>query len=186
MQTWYRQPPTNKTVSASRTQVIWYALDVLLFLMLVGPALAPLFLASPIWFFNKIATWIIYPLGMFICPQDQHSVHVMGGMTAVCSRCYAAIGGLLAVRLALTANPQVASPVAALTRWWRGLRMRQRAFFIVTIFALWTLDVYAEQVGWWHWGQPVLIATGPVIGLGVGFLAYGLLAALTQVRPSWD
>jgi hypothetical protein len=185
----YRQPQpliTNPIRITDGTRRIWYALDILLVLIMIGPVLAPLFHNTNIWLFDRIAHWIIYPLGQFICPQDQHAVPIMGTVMAVCTRCYAGIGGLFVVRMALTGDPNGKGLPAWLARTWWGTPMMGRALFIITIFALWTVDVRAEQLGWWTWSQPMLIATGPIIGLAVGFLVYGLLAALTRVRPAWD
>ena len=68
---------------------IWYALDFILVLMIIGPVIAPLFHASGLWLFESIAHWIIYPLGAWICPQDQHAIPIMGHMMTVCTCCYA-------------------------------------------------------------------------------------------------
>ncbi len=163
----------------------WRGLDVLLVLIIIGPVLAPLFQASGVWLFQAIAQWIIYPLGAWICPQDQHSLHVGRHLMAVCTRCYAAIGGLFLVRLALSSDPSGVGVGSRLARWWLGAPDYGRIGFIVGVIALWQADVWAERLGWWSWGQPVLIATGPVVGLAVGFLAYGLLAWVTGRQPAW-
>lgn len=165
----------------------WIALDVLLFLIIIGPILAPLFVASNVWLLDRIARWIIYPLGQLICPQDQHALHIGANFMAVCTRCYAAIGGLFLVRLALSSDPNgdgigIGSRLA---RWWLGVPSAGRLLFIVGIIALWQFDLWAERVGWWSWEQPMLIATGPIVGLAIGFLVYGLLGWLTGRRPAW-
>jgi hypothetical protein len=162
------------------------ALDVLLVLIIIGPVLAPLFDATGIWLFERIAHWIIYPLGQWICPQDHHAVGVGDlGLMAVCTRCYAAIGGLALVRFALTSDPEASGIAGRLARWWRARTLPERVLFVVGIIGLWQLDVWAERLGWWSWGHGMLIATGPIVGLAVGFLAYGLLAWLTGRRPAW-
>jgi hypothetical protein len=163
----------------------WVALDVLLFLIIIGPVIAPLFVASNVWLLERIALWIIYPLGQLICPQDQHALHIGKNFMAVCTRCYAAIGGLFLVRLALTSDPNGQGVGSRLARWWLNVPSLGRLFFIVGIIALWQFDLWAERVGWWSWEQPMLIATGPIVGLAIGFLVYGLLAWLTHRRPAW-
>ncbi|MDQ4075041.1 MAG: DUF2085 domain-containing protein [Chloroflexota bacterium] len=165
---------------------LWRALDVLLILIIIGPVLAPLFEASNIWLLERVARWIIYPMGLWICPQDQHAVHVAGHVTAVCSRCYAAIGGLFLVRLALTSDPAGSGVGASLSRWWRGVSRSGRIAFILGVIALWRMDLWAERLGWWSWGHGVLVATGPIVGLAVGFLAYGLLTVMTGREASWN
>ncbi len=165
---------------------VWRALDMLLFLIIIGPVLAPLFEGSGIWLFQKIAGWIIYPLGFWICPQDQHILHIGHNLMAVCSRCYAAIGGLFLVRLALTSDPTGDGVPARLARWWAARAWATRALFIVGVIALWQLDVWAERLGWWSWGQGMLIATGPIVGLAIGFLVYGLLLGVTGRRAAWE
>lgn len=179
---WQTTRPPARAAWASRA---WAALDVLLFLIIVGPVLAPLFHASGLWLFDRISHWIIYPLGQWICPQDQHALPIAGQMMAVCTRCYAAIGGLFLVRLALTSDPAGSGAGSWLARRWQSTPSGGRAAFVVGILSLWQLDVWAERLGWWSWGQPMLIATGPIIGLAVGFLAYGLLARLLGTRAAW-
>lgn len=167
------------------TRRLWRALDLLLALMIIGPIVAPLFHASGLWLFDRIAHWIIYPIGQFICPQDQHALPIAGHVMAVCSRCYAAIGGLVVVRMALTGDPAGSGPGAWLARRWSRLPGAGRAAFIVGVIGLWQLDLWVERMGWWAWEQPVLIATGPLVGLAIGFLAYGTLARLTGLRAAW-
>lgn len=174
---------TKRTVRETR---IWYAFDLLLLLMITGPILAPLFHLSGLWLFDRIAHWIIYPLGMWICPQDQHTLPIMGQAMSVCSRCYAAIGGLFLVRLALTSDVNEKGVGAWLARRWHERQGWQRLTFILAIISVWQFDIWAERLGWWSWGQGMLIATGPIVGLAIGFLVYGLLAQLTSVRPAWQ
>ncbi len=165
---------------------VWRVLDGLLALIIVGPILAPLFEASGLWLFQGIARFIIYPMGQWVCPQDQHALHIGHNVMAVCTRCYAAIGGLTLVRVALGSNPQGNTVGARLARGWHALPGAGRVLFIASIIALWQIDVRAERLGWWSWEQPVLIATGPLIGLAVGFLVYGALLWLTGRRAAWQ
>ena len=178
---------STQATASLRHPRVWRALDILLALIIVGPILAPLFDATGLWLFQRIAHWIIYPLGQWICPQDHHTVMVGGwGLMAVCTRCYAAIGGLFMVRLALTSAPHDGSVGGRLAGWWAARSSVQRFLFIVTIITLWELDVWAERWGWWSWGHGMLIATGPIVGLAVGFLVYGLLSWLTDRQPTWN
>ena len=154
--------------------------------MIIGPILGPLFHASGIWLFDQIAHWIIYPLGVWICPQDQHAIPIMGHAMTVCTRCYAAIGGLFSVRLALTSDPNKKGFGSSLARMWRKRTNMERLAFIMGVITLWQLDLWVERLGWWSWGQGMLIATGPFVGLAIGFLAYGLLARFTGLRAAWN
>ena len=165
---------------------IWYALDFILVLMIIGPILGPLFHASGIWLLDQIAHWIIYPLGVWICPQDQHAIPIMGHAMTVCTRCYAAIGGLFSVRLALTSDPSKKGLGSWLARIWRQLSNKEQFIFIMSVITLWQLDIWAERLGWWSWGQGMLIATGPLVGLAIGFLFYGVAARLTGLRAAWN
>lgn len=165
---------------------IWNGLDLVLVLIIVGPVLAPFFLASGLWPLPTVAQRIIYPLGRWICPQDHFMVGIGPGLMAVCTRCYAAIGGLLLVRTALSADPTGQGVAGRLARRWSTLRMPARALAIVSVVALWQVDIWAERLDWWSWGQGMMVATGPVVGLAIGFLAYGLLAAATGRPAAWD
>lgn len=142
-------------------------LDGLLVLFLIGPPLAPLFLASEIRLFELIAGWIIYPLGLAICPQEQHLLPLAGHPMAVCLRCYAALGGLVLFRYRLPPG-------------WRLPRLG--LLLALTVVALWQLDVWAEYWGWWGWGPLGQILTGPPLGVAIGGLLYGRL--LPPLRPA--
>lgn len=183
----YRQPPALAySQQPAAIKRWWYLLDFILMLMIIGPVLAPLFHNSGIWLFDRIAHWIIYPLGQLICPQDQHAVPIMGTLMAVCTRCYAAIGGLALTRLALTSDPNGTGVGAWVSRQWHRLPRVGRLVFIVGVIALWVLDVQAEQLGLWSWSQPILILTGPIIGFAIGFTAYTLLALITRTKAGWN
>lgn len=177
---------SRPTLSPRARHRVWAMLDVILVLIIAGPLIAPLFTRSGIWPLPWVAREIIYPLGHFICPQDHYSLSYLGGVMAVCTRCYTAIGGLFLVRTALSADPAGPGLPSRLARWWRRRSMGQRALLIVVVIALWWLDIVAGRIGIVAWSQPVMIATGPIIGVAVGFLAYGLLAALTGRAPQWD
>jgi hypothetical protein len=83
---------------------LWRALDVLMAFLVSGPLVAPLFVASDIAFLKWVALGIIYPLGWLICPLPHLAHHIGSNPMAVCAVCYAAIGGLLMMRLALVPN----------------------------------------------------------------------------------
>jgi hypothetical protein len=90
--------------NASSRRQFWRALDVLLGLLISGPLVAPLFVASDIALLKWVALGIIYPLGWLICPAPHLAHHIGSNPMAVCAVCYVAIGGLLLMRLALVPN----------------------------------------------------------------------------------
>lgn len=177
---------SRPTLSPTQRDRLWVGLDIVLALIIMGPVIAPLFVRSGLWPLPWVAREIIYPLGHFICPQDHYSLSYLGGVMAVCTRCYAAIGGLFLVRAAMSADHEGTGFASRLARWWRRRSMAVRALLIVTVIGVWWLDIVAGRIGIVAWSQPVMIATGPIIGLAVGFLAYGLLAALTGRAAAWD
>src|SRR5437868_8529182 len=72
--------------------------DASLWILLVGPLVAPLFVALGIGVLRPFGGGI-YLLGEAICPKVDVHLMFLGQPMAVCSSCWAAVFGLWAIRL---------------------------------------------------------------------------------------
>lgn len=159
--------------TASPRSRAWLLVDVVLGFMAAGPILAPLFRASGLPLFVPVGEGIT-ALGFWICPQPEMAFQLAGYPWAVCSRCYTALIGIIAVRVAYGRRGNAF--VFMEKRSW-ALRLILAAL----TFGLWQLDVHAMHHGWWDGGQPTMILTGLWLGLGVGM---ALLAGLHRlIKP---
>lgn len=151
--------PVNRRTVKPRNRG-WLLVDILLGFMAAGPILAPLFRASGLPLFVPVGEGIT-TLGFWICPQPEMAFQLAGYPWAVCSRCYAALIGIIAVRVAYGRRGDAFTFMEK--RSW-ALRLTLAAL----TFGLWQLDVHAMHHGWWDGGQLTMIVTGLALGLGVG------------------
>lgn len=161
----------------------WWPADVVLGFMLSGLVVGPLFTAIGGPLFGPIGQFV-YWLGLGICPEPAHHfIHIAGYSEVVCTRCMAAIGGLVIVRW-LYARPH------RLNRWWAVKSWSHRFAFSLPILVLWQLDIYAVYAGWWDSAPWVQAVSGVLVGLAIGLLVYPLLVWLSmrsrvgQERPA--
>ena len=153
----------------------WWPADVLLGFMLSGLLVGPLFTAIGGPLFGPIGAFV-YWLGLGICPEPPgHFFQVAGFTEVVCTRCIAAIGGLVLVRW-LYARPQ------RVNRWWKRLTWPQRFALTAPVLALWQLDIHAVYAGWWDSAPWVQSISGVLVGLAIGLLVYPVLVWLSQRR----
>lgn len=155
------------------------AADILLALIVSGPLLAPLFRASGLWPLVPIADWIIYPLGLLICPEDFMLPSWQGHVVAVCTRCYAAIGGLLLVRLSLTRQ-------TGFSRAWAALPFAAQLLLIGGTILVWQIDVWGLNRGIWSHSHLYEMMMGLPLGLAIGLLVYSVIARAAGQRPAWE
>jgi uncharacterized membrane protein len=150
--------------------------DLILTILLVGPLVGPIFHAWG-WPVLEWLNWPIYLMGENVCPQPIFRLEVLGAPMVVCSRCWAAVGGLWVIRLAYS-------------RWGRGPTWRAwlsapegaRVALALLLFTPWVLDILASDLGWWGSGHPMMILLGFVGGLGAGQLI--LPYAARRLRPA--
>src|SRR5258708_32215099 len=89
----------------------WRAVEFDLFMMFIGPLIAPYFSRVNDPMYQAVAA-IIFKIGAFICPQPQITFEYGGMPYAVCYRCPAAHFGLIISRwLHPPAAPLYHSPV---------------------------------------------------------------------------
>ena len=150
--------------------------DSILAILLIGPLVGPIFHAWG-WPVLEWLNWPIYLLGETVCPQPIFRLEVLGAPLVVCSRCWAAVGGLWLIRLAYS-------------RWGRGPGWRTwlaqpegvRLGLALLLFTPWVLDILASDLGWWSSGHPLMILLGLAGGLGAGQLI--LPYAARRLRPA--
>lgn len=167
--------PVNPRTAAPRNRG-WLLVDIVLGFMAAGPILAPLFRASGLPLFVPVGEGIT-ALGFWICPQPEMAFQLAGYPWAVCSRCYTALIGIIAVRVAYGRRGDAF--VFMEKRSW-VLRLTLAA----VTFGLWQLDVHAMHYGWWDGGQPTMILTGLWLGLGVGMALLAGLHWLIEPRSA--
>ena len=167
------QPHRQPTSQHNRT---WLLVDILLGFMAAGPILAPLFRASGLPLFVPVGEGIT-ALGFWICPQPEMAFQLAGYPWAVCSRCYTALIGIIAVRVAYGRRRNA---FAFMERRSWALRLT----LAVVTFGLWQLDVYAMHHGWWDGGQTTMILTGLWLGVGIGIALLAALYRLIEPRPA--
>jgi uncharacterized membrane protein len=150
----------------------WWPADMILGFMLSGLLAGPLFawLDGPL--FGPIGQFILW-LGLGICPEPLTRFPTVGHMEIVCTRCIAAIGGLVVVRW-LYARPQ------RLNRWWARWSWPKRLLATLPILALWQLDIHALYAGWWDSAPGVQSVSGVLVGLAIGLLVYPVLVWLSH------
>jgi uncharacterized membrane protein len=146
----------------------WHAVDFLMFLMIIGPLIAPHFekMDNPL---NRNTAALIYAIGAFVCPQPEYAWDYGGKLYAICFRCVAAVGGLLVAR-ALHAYSQRA----------RDMSLRSRLLFLLATVTWLTIDVHFTHWGIWEANLPLMWLHGLIYGTSVGFVAAWLLMALDR------
>src|SRR5687768_11622884 len=91
-------PIVRRTATAIEKPPRPWLQDLWLWILLVGPLLAPIFAATG-WQLLRPFTDGIYLLGQAVCPKVSEHMMLWGQPMAVCASCWAAVWGLWAVRL---------------------------------------------------------------------------------------
>jgi len=166
--------------------------DGILAVLLVGPLVGPIFHAWG-WPVLEWLNWPIYLLGETVCPQPIFRLEVWGAPMVVCSRCWAAVGGLWLIRLGYS-------------RWGRGPGWRAwlaqpegvRVGLALLLFTPWVLDILAADLGYigtskWdsYYGkydngtQAYYMIGGPQFGWPLYPLYNFLQLLTTTVKTGW-
>lgn len=146
--------------------ITWLVLSILL----VGPLVGPFFswLGWPIL---GLINWPIYLMGENACPQPALVFHVLGYPLVVCSRCWSGVFGLWIVLLSYRA-----ASAGPFWRAWMRLPELARIGLALLAFSPWVIDIVAYDHGWWQSGDPFLMLSGALGGLGAGALLLPLAA----------
>ena len=121
-------------------QFHWLA-NLVLVILLIGPLVGPVFAALG-WPILAWINWPIYLMGENVCPQPIFRLEVLGAPMVVCSRCWAGVGGLWAVWLALRAAGR-----GPLWRAWLAGPEWARVGLALLLFAPWVLDILGRGPG---------------------------------------
>lgn len=140
----------------------------MLFLMLIGPLIAPYFaqIANPLF---QAVSQIIFAIGDFICPQPEQTF-VYGGMPfMVCYRCGAGLLGLISARW-------LHRPGGAMRHWSALARV---AFLGANLLWL-SIDLHYTHQGIWAANIPLMTFHGLIYGMSVGGICFGVLVFVDQ------
>jgi hypothetical protein len=149
------------TQLARRPWPTW-ALDAILWVLLLGPIISPLFRATGLPLLSESGLLARDLLGSYICPTPERSFLLLGLPMAVCARCWGATIGLWAARLLVGApGAQIGSPL-------RGLPWAARLALCALPFLLWPLEIVGHYRGWWSAPLWLLLANGAQAGFAAG------------------
>ncbi|MEO6456747.1 MAG: hypothetical protein ABIO92_00515 [Chloroflexia bacterium] len=148
--------------------------DLWLWILLVGPLVAPLFAYLGYSVLQPFAEGI-YLLGRTVCPKVGMHFMFLGQPMAVCSSCWAAVWGLWTVRLLYGRAGEGVGPFSRLGLdrvWaqWRQVDLRVKLAILVAGFFPWALDVMLWDTGIWRSPHLYMMFAGFTGGLVAGSL----------------
>ena len=157
--------------------------DFWLWILLVGPVVAPLFVALG-WPALRPFADGIYLLGLAVCPKYGEHLMAFGHHMAVCSSCWAAVWGLWMVRLTYGRAGEgwgTFSRLGLTPFWarWQASRATTRLGVLLLGFIPWALDVMLWDAGLWASPHAFMMLVGFLGGLSAGML---LLPAAAEMR----
>ncbi|MDQ3705797.1 MAG: hypothetical protein M3437_11335 [Chloroflexota bacterium] len=157
--------------------------DLWLWILLLGPVVAPVFMLTGQPLFQFIAEGI-YMLGDAVCPKVDFHFMFMGQPLAVCSSCWAAVFGLWTVRLVYGRAGEGFGPFArlGLSRFWsrwQATSLETRLAVLAMGFLPWATDVMLTDMRIWFSPHPVMMLAGYLGGLTAAML---LFPARSQMR----
>lgn len=156
--------------------------DLWLWILLVGPLLAPIFMTTGQPILRFIADGI-YLLGETVCPKVNFHVMVFDYPLAVCSSCWAAVFGLWTVRLLYGRAGEGSGPFARLRLsgfWarWQSVPVQARLVLLLLGFAPWALDVMLTDLGSWYSPQSFMALVGYTGGISAAMLLFPARATM--------
>ncbi|MEA2574135.1 MAG: hypothetical protein QOH93_1433 [Chloroflexia bacterium] len=157
--------------------------DLWLWILLLGPVVAPVFVVTGQPLFQFIAEGI-YMLGDAVCPKVDFHFMFLGYPLAVCSSCWAAVFGLWTVRLLYGRAGEGFGPISRLgvSRFWsrwHAASLEIRLAVLIIGFIPWATDVMLTDMRVWFSPHPVMMLAGYLGGLVAAML---LFPARTQMR----
>ncbi|MDQ3930165.1 MAG: DUF2085 domain-containing protein [Chloroflexota bacterium] len=157
--------------------------DLWLWILLLGPVVAPVFMLTGQPLFQFIAG-AIYMLGEAVCPKVDYHLMFLGYPLAVCSSCWAAVFGLWTVRLLYGRAGEGFGPFASLgvSRFWsrwHATSVETKLAVLVVGFLPWATDVMLTDMRIWFSPHPVMMVAGYLGGIVAAML---LFPARAQMR----
>src|SRR5258708_6452473 len=146
----------------------WRAVEFALFLMFIGPLIAPYFSRVNDPMYQAVAA-LIFKIGAFICPQPAITFEYGGMPYAVCYRCLAALFGLIISRW-------LHRPGGALYNW----PMRTRVIALAACILWLEIDLQFTAHGIWQASILLMIVHGVPYGISVGAVCFAPLVALDR------
>ena len=157
--------------------------DLWLWILLLGPVVAPVFMVTGQPLFQLIAEGI-YMLGDAVCPKVDFHFMFLGYPLAVCSSCWAAVFGLWTVRLLYGRAGEGLGPFSRLNlsrAWsrWQATPVELKLSVLALGFLPWAADVMLTDMRAWFSPHPVMMLAGYLGGLVAAML---LFPARAQMR----
>ena len=169
--------------------------DTWLWILLVGPLLAPIFMATELSVLRPFAEGI-YFIGEAVCPKVGVHFMVLDYPMAVCSSCWFAVVGLWTVRLLYGRAGEGPSlyghlhdyetlrcmreyPTTPLvSKLGQALPLDLRLSITLLAFVPWALDVMLWDTGLWQSPHAFMMFAGYLGGIGAGLLLFPAAAAM--------
>ncbi len=157
--------------------------DFWLWILLVGPLVAPLFVALKLPVLQPFAQ-AIYLLGATVCPKVNVHMDFLSAAVAVCYSCWAAVFGLWTVRLLFGRAGEGFGFFSRLNLscfWarWQGTSVEFKLGALALGFVPWAADVVLWDLGAWASTQFYMIFAGYLGGIVAGML---VLPAAAEMR----
>ncbi|MEO8288749.1 MAG: hypothetical protein ABI670_20205 [Chloroflexota bacterium] len=157
--------------------------DFWLWILLVGPLVAPLFVWTGMSILRPFAD-AIYLLGDTVCPKVDVHLMFLGFPMAVCSSCWASVFGLWTIRLLYG---RAGEGMGALSRlglapfWdrWSAAPVTTKLAVLAVGFLPWAFDVLMWDLGAWNSPTAYMMLAGYTGGLVAGAL---ILPAASDMR----
>jgi hypothetical protein len=157
--------------------------DFWLWILLVGPLVAPLFVRIG-WTVLRPFADGIYLLGDLVCPKVDVHLMFLDNPMAVCSSCWMSVFGLWTIRLLYG---RAGEGLGAFSRlglalfWarWQSAPAYVKISVLSAGFLPWAFDVMTWDLGAWSSPQAYMMLAGYVGGLAAGML---ILPAASEMR----
>lgn len=157
--------------------------DTWLWILLVGPLVAPVFMATGLSILRPFADGI-YLIGDLVCPKVDFHFMFVGYPVAVCASCWAAVFGLWTVRLLYGRAGEgfgIFSRFKLAPFWtqWQQNSPSLKLSVLFLGFIPWSLDVMLTDTGAWYSPQIFMMFVGYLGGLAAALL---MLPAGAEMR----
>ncbi len=157
--------------------------DACLWILLVGPLVAPLFMWMGWGILRPFADGI-YLLGEIVCPKVDVHLEFLGYPVAVCSSCWAAVWSLWTVRLLYGRAGEGFGRFARLGlspfwEWWHGVAPSMKLAVLFAGFVPWALDVALYDAHAWYSPHSFMMLAGYIGGFVAAIL---VLPAAAEMR----